>query len=61
MKRTEIVVNLKKVLDGKSEDVAMRPDDILLVPGSKTRTALIRGLESALQIGSGIAIYRTAY
>lgn len=58
LKRTEIVVNLKKVLAGKDEDVPMQPDDILLVPGSKTRTALIRGLESALQIGSGIAVYR---
>jgi polysaccharide export outer membrane protein len=61
LKRTEIPVDLKKVLAGKGEDVPMEPEDILLVPGSKTRTALIRGLESALQIGSGIAIYRTAY
>jgi polysaccharide biosynthesis/export protein len=61
LKRTEIAVDLKKVLDGKDEDVPMRPDDILLVPGSKTRTALIRGLESALQLGSGIAMYRVGY
>jgi len=59
LKRTEITVNLTKILQGKDEDVAMQPEDILLVPGSKTKTALIRGLESALQIGSGIAIYRS--
>ena len=59
LKRTEIAVNLSKILAGKDEDVRMQPDDILLVPGSKTRTALIRGLESALQVGSGIAIYRS--
>jgi polysaccharide biosynthesis/export protein len=58
MKRTEIAVDLKRVLAGQDQDVPMQADDILLVPGSKTRTALIRGLESALQIGSGLAIYR---
>jgi polysaccharide export outer membrane protein len=58
LKRTEIPVNLKRVLAGQDQDVPMEPDDILLVPGSKTRTALIRGLESALQIGTGVAIYR---
>jgi polysaccharide export outer membrane protein len=57
-KRTEIPVDLKKVMQGKEQDVPMEPEDILLVPGSKSRTALIRGLESALQIGSGLAIYR---
>jgi polysaccharide export outer membrane protein len=59
LKRTEITINLKKILEGKDEDVSMQPEDILLVPGSKTRTALIRGLESALQIGTGLAIYRS--
>jgi polysaccharide export outer membrane protein len=58
MKRTEVTVDLKRVLSGQDKDVPMEPEDILLVPGSKTRTALLRGLESALQIGSGIAIYR---
>jgi len=59
LKRMEITVNLKKILAGQGEDIPMQPEDILLVPGSRTKTALIRGLESALQIGSGIAIYRS--
>ena len=59
MKRTEIPINLQKVLEGKDQDVPMEPDDILLIPGSKARTALVRGLESALQIGTGVAIYRS--
>jgi len=59
LKRMEIIVNLKKILAGQDEDLPMQPEDILLVPGSRTKTALIRGLESALQIGSGIAIYRS--
>jgi len=44
-KRTEIPVDLKKVMQGKEQDVPMEPEDILLVPGSKSRAALIRGLE----------------
>jgi polysaccharide export outer membrane protein len=58
LKRTEIAVNLKNILAGKDEDIAMRPDDILFVPGSKTRPAVIRGLEAALQVGTSMAIYR---
>ena len=57
-KRTEIAVNLKRILAGQDEDVPMQPDDILLVPGNKARTAFLRGVESAIQIGSGLAIYR---
>jgi len=61
LKRSEIEVNLKRVLAGQDEDVPLQPDDVLLVPGSKTKTALIKGFESALQIGTGVAIYRSYY
>jgi hypothetical protein len=37
----------------------MEREDILFVPGNKTKAAAIRALESALQIGTGIAIYRS--
>ena len=58
LKRTEIGVDLKKILQGKDQDVPMQPEDILVVPGSKTKSATIRALEMAIQIGTGIAIYR---
>ena len=58
LKRTEIAINLSKVLQGKDEDVSLQPEDILLVPGSRTKTVLMQSFQSALQIGSGIAIYR---
>jgi polysaccharide biosynthesis/export protein len=57
--RTEVPVNLKNILAGKDQDVPMEPDDILFVPGSKPKAAIIRGLEAALQVGTGLAIYRT--
>jgi polysaccharide export outer membrane protein len=59
MKRSEIPVNLKNILDGKDEDVSMEREDILFVPGNKTKAAALKVIESALQIGTGIAIYRT--
>ena len=58
MKRMEIPVNLTKILTGKDQDVPLEPDDILVVPGNKIKTATIRAVEAALQIGTGIAIYR---
>jgi polysaccharide export outer membrane protein len=59
LNRTEIPVDLQKILKGKAKDVPMEHEDILFVPGNKTKAAAIRALESALQIGTGIAIYRT--
>jgi polysaccharide export outer membrane protein len=56
--RQEIPVNLKEVLAGKSGDVALRANDILFVPTSGPKTALGRGVEAAISIGTGIAIYR---
>lgn len=56
--RTEIAVNLKKILEGKAEDISMKPEDILFVPTSASKKAGIRALEAALQAGTGVAIWR---
>jgi polysaccharide export outer membrane protein len=56
--RTEIFVDLRKILQGKSGDVPLQPNDVLFVPNSVPKSALIRGLEAALQVGTGLAIYR---
>ena len=34
----EIAVNIKQILAGKSEDIALRPDDVLVVPTSSRKT-----------------------
>jgi polysaccharide export outer membrane protein len=59
MKRIEIPVNLKNILAGKDQDVPMEPEDILFVPNSRTKSGAIRAAEAALQIATGIAIYRS--
>ena len=57
-KRVEIAVDLNKVLAGKAEALGMRPDDILVVPNNVARSAALRGLEAAIQVGTGVAIFR---
>jgi polysaccharide biosynthesis/export protein len=56
--RTEIPIDLSKVLTAKGEDVAMQPNDILFVPNSAARSATFRTLEAALQITTGVIIWR---
>jgi len=56
--RTEISVNLKRILAGGDEDVSLRPDDILFVPHSAARTVGVRAIEAAIGIGTGIIIWR---
>jgi polysaccharide export outer membrane protein len=53
--RSEIPVDLKKVLTGKASDVALQTNDILLVPGSK-RGTLLQTVSTALSIGASSTI-----
>jgi polysaccharide export outer membrane protein len=57
-KRVEVAVDLKSIMEGKGQDLSMEADDILFVPGSKSRNVGIRALEAALQMGTGIMVYR---
>jgi protein involved in polysaccharide export with SLBB domain len=57
-KRVEIKVNLQDVLKGKAQDTMLQPDDILVVPDSYAKGAFRRTLETALQVATGMAIYR---
>jgi len=55
--RTEIPVNLAKVLSGKAQDVPMLPGDILFVPNNKARSVGLKTVDAAISITSGILIY----
>jgi polysaccharide export outer membrane protein len=55
--RTEIPVDLKKLLAGKMPDLALKADDILFVPASTAKAIAARTGEAAISIGSSIAIY----
>lgn len=56
--RTEIAIDLRKVLEGGAEDVALRANDILFVPVSKAKSVTVRSLEAAIQMGTGLVIFR---
>lgn len=56
--RTEIPVDIKKILAGTSADVALKADDILFIPTSAAKNVALRTFEAAIQIGTGVAIYR---
>ena len=57
-KRIEIPVDLKKIIAGQEEDLAMKPEDILFVPTSVPKKAGVRAAEAALQTATGVVIWR---
>jgi polysaccharide biosynthesis/export protein len=56
--RVETQIDLSKIMANKSPDLALHADDILFVPNSKAKNASIRALEMAVNVGTGIAIWR---
>jgi polysaccharide biosynthesis/export protein len=60
-KQSEVEVDLSKVMKFQSEDVQLRPSDILYVPTSGAKTAMVRAAEIGLAVGTGLLLYRVAY
>jgi polysaccharide export outer membrane protein len=56
--RSEIAVDLSQIMQGKANDVPLRAEDILFVPASAPKKAVVRAAEAAIQVGTGLAIYR---
>jgi polysaccharide export outer membrane protein len=57
-KQQEIPVDLAKIVNRESEDVPLKPSDILYVPPSSAKAVLIRAAEIAVSVGTSLAIYR---
>ena len=55
--RSEIPVDLRKLMAGKAADMPLKADDILFIPNSASKSAGTRALEAAIQIGTGVAVY----
>jgi hypothetical protein len=45
-------------MENKATDLQLRPDDILYVPNSMGKVISGRGVETAIGLGTGIAIWR---
>src|SRR5438552_10747360 len=56
--RTEIPVDVNKILAGKTSDVSMLANDILFIPNSAAKSATLRGVEAAIQVATGVVIWR---
>ena len=56
--RVEVAVDVKDALNGKKSDMPLQGEDILFIPGSTGKKAALRGLEAAIQTGTGLAIWR---
>lgn len=54
----ETKINVAKILSDKAPDVELHADDILFVPNSAAKNAGARALEAAINIGTGVAIWR---
>lgn len=60
-KQHEVDVDLKKIRNRQAEDLQLQPSDILYVPESGAKQALLRSVEFGIALGSGVALYRLAY
>jgi len=58
-KREAIPVHIKQIEKNKSQDVAMKSNDILFVPDSLAKKIAAKGAEAAVSIGTGVLIYRS--
>jgi polysaccharide export outer membrane protein len=56
--RTEIPLDVAKILRGESPDPYLQANDIVLVPDSKGKKALYSGLETTVRTLAGIIIWR---
>jgi polysaccharide export outer membrane protein len=56
--REQIPLNVKKIMENKSPDLELRPDDIVYVPNSLGKQMGARGLEAAIGLGTGVLIWR---
>jgi polysaccharide export outer membrane protein len=56
--RTEIVLDLRKILANKAPDQMLQPNDILFIPNSAMKSATRRALEVGIQMATGVVIFR---
>jgi polysaccharide biosynthesis/export protein len=53
----QIPVDLSKILARQEPDIPVHPNDVLFVPDSTAKRAFARGLEAAVQVAAGVAVF----
>lgn len=56
--RTERKIDLGRVFKGQDTDAKLGPNDVLFVPGSVGKESALRAVETSIQLGTGILIWR---
>lgn len=56
--QSEVPVNLKNIVNRKTEDVQLEPSDILYVPRSAVKITLVQAAELGVAVGTAVLIYR---
>jgi polysaccharide biosynthesis/export protein len=56
--RTELAVNVQQILEGRAKDVPLQANDILFIPTNAAKSVSLRALEAAVQVATGMAIWR---
>ena len=59
--RRSIQLRHKKIQNRQAEDMQLQPSDILYVPKSGAKQAILRSIEFGIALGTAIALYRVAY
>ena len=58
LQRSEVPVDVGKILSGGAADLTLRANDILFIPNNNAKSASFRAVEAVIQLGTGVAIYR---
>jgi len=56
--RSELPVNIQRILAGKSEDMQLQANDVLFIPNNTAKSVALRSVDALVQTGSGVIIYR---
>jgi len=56
--RSQIPVDLTKIMAGKTGDIALQPDDILFVPNDLVKVIRNRAIDTAVNTAAGVLIWR---
>lgn len=56
--RVEVTSNVPRILSGDAPDMQLHADDILFIPNNLPKSASMRAIEMAIQMGTGLVIWR---
>ena len=58
---TEVLVDIKKIMQAKAPDVTLQAEDVVFIPSSAAKSVGARTLQSIVSIATGVATYRAVY